>query len=96
MDAILEGSLAITGGPATGGYCLLVVRGSHDVSSVAWPERFTLVLAGDGKVEVHGDGMVFRQGDEVRFGGGQITGGVHHSIQGACHDSHYFAVQSFP
>lgn len=96
MAALLEGSLAITGGPTFGGYCLVVVEGSRAVTFVAWPERFTLVLSGDGKVEVHGDGKVLRQGEEVRLGGGEITGGVRHSIQGACQYSHYFAAESFP
>ena len=96
MDALLEGTMAVTGGAENGVVCLLVVRGSRDITYVAWPEHFTLVLASDGTVEVRGDGKVFRQGEEVRFGGGEITAGVHHSIPGACQNPSYFAVQSFP
>ena len=96
MTALLEGTLAISGGPTNGSTCLLVVRGSLDVTLVAWPERFRLVLGNDGKVEVHGDGKVFRQGEEVRLGGGETSSGVRHSISGACQGSYYFAAESFP
>ena len=96
MDALLEGTMAVTGGAENGAVCLLVVRGSRDVTFVAWPEHFTLKLASDGTVEVHGDGNVVRQGNEVRFGGGEVTDGVRHSIPGACQNPSYFAVQSFP
>jgi len=94
--ALLEGTLAVTDRPATGGICLLVVRGSRDVTFVAWPERFTLVLASDGKVEVRGNGRTLRQGDPVQLGGEEISDSIEHSIPGACQAPSYFAVTSFP
>jgi hypothetical protein len=96
MAAMLPGVLAITKDEASGAWCLVVVTGSRDVAYVAWPGQFRLVPSGDGRVEVHGGGRVFRQDEEVRLGGGEIAAGIRHSIQGACRSSHYFAVQSFP
>jgi hypothetical protein len=95
MTALLEGSLAITLEPG-GVHCLVVVGGSRDVTFVAWPDSFAMVMAGDGTVEVTGDGRVFRLGDEVRFGGGEIADRVHHSIPGACQTENYFAAETFP
>lgn len=96
MAALLEGGLAITRDEAAGAWCLVVVQGSRNVTDVAWSERFRLILSDDGTIAVHGDGKVLRQGEEVRLGGGEITTGIRHSIQGACKSSHYFAVQSLP
>ena len=96
MAALLEGGLVIAHDDAADAWCLGVVAGSRNFTFVAWPEHFKLVLSDDGKVEVHGGGKVMRQGDEVRLGGGEVTTGIHHSTQGACESSHYFAVQSLP
>ena len=94
MDALLEGGLATL--HQDGSWCLAVVAGSRNVTFIAWPENFTLVLSDDGKFEVHGDGKVLRQGEVVRLGGGEVTAGIRHSTEGACESSHYFAVQSLP
>ena len=96
MDALLEGGLAILHQDSPGSWCLAVVGASRTITFVAWPERFTMVFTKDDKVEVHGDGKVLRQGDDVRLGGGEVTAGIHHSTPGACASSHYFAVQSLP
>ena len=93
MAAAVDGTLAIS---SDGAHCLVIVGGSRDVTMVAWPQRFSMVLAPDGKVEIRGDGMVFRQGEEVRLGGGEIKDGVHHSIEGACIADRYFAAETFP
>jgi hypothetical protein len=96
MAALLDGSLAITRNATSRVWCLAVVQGSHAVEPVAWPESFTLVLASDGKAEVHGAGHVFRQGEMVRFGGGEISDGLHHSNADGCDATTYFAVQTIP
>jgi hypothetical protein len=97
MTAAVEGTLVRTGGSFPGGYCLLLVRGSRDLTFVAWPDRFVLVLTSPGKFEVRGDGKVLRQGDEVRLGGGYIDASfVRHSIPGACQAASYFAAESLP
>jgi hypothetical protein len=63
-DALLEGTLALSGN------CLVVVRGSYDVTLVVWPDRFSLVHGPNG-LEVHGNGQILRQGETVRLGGGE-------------------------
>jgi hypothetical protein len=97
MAAAVEGTLARTGQSVSGGHCLVVVDGSYDVTIIAWPEQFTLILAGNGRFEVHGAEKVLRQGDHVRLGGGFIDAGfVRHSLQGVCQADRYFAAETFP
>ena len=97
MTAAVEGTLARTGESVQGGHCIVVVGGSFDVTLVAWPAEFTLVLAANGQFEVRGAAKVLKQGEHVRLGGGYIDASyVHHAIPGACQDSRYFAAESFP
>jgi hypothetical protein len=83
--ALLEGMLGLSGN------CLVVVGGSMAVTTVVWPERFSLFMGHDGMLEVHGDGHVFKQAQTVRLGGGEWLPENETTCEGP-----YFGATSFP
>jgi hypothetical protein len=64
----IEGELTITRDLRSDAWCLVLDDGSSRAIPLAWPDNYALVVEAEGEAEVHGDGVVLREGQRVRLG----------------------------